>query len=116
MLIYKFLLLLPWWGASTTVVPTLFGIERAGSEPRPFERGLPSLSERIESPQIILVLEIHFNAVLMKYTSQLRKNYIKREAGVLENLYSGTFKRLATLFSSKTQRPPQVTSYVPHKR
>ena len=48
-------------------------------------------------------------------TSQLRKNYIKREAGVLEKLYSGTFKRLATLFSSKTQRSPQVTSYVSHK-
>jgi len=47
----------------------------------------------------------------------LRKNYIKREAGVLggfagksphnaagifPNLYGGTFKRLATLFSSKT--------------
>ena len=50
------------------------------------------------------------------FTSQLRKNYKKREVGVLEKLYSGTFKRLATLFSSKIQRPPQVTSYVTHKR
>jgi len=49
-------------------------------------------------------------------SSQLRKNYIKREAGVLENLYSGTFIRLATLFSSKNQRPLQVTSYVTHKQ
>jgi len=53
---------------------------------------------------------------MVRFTSQLHKNYIKREAGVLENLYGGTFKRLATLFSSKTQRPHQMTSYVPHKK
>jgi len=56
------------------------------------------------------------NFELCHLTSQLRKNYKKREVGVLEKLYSGTFKRLATLFSSKIQRPPQVTSYVTHKQ
>jgi hypothetical protein len=64
-------------------------------------------------------------------TFQLHKNYIKREVGVLggfagksphnaagifPKLYSGTFNRLATPFSSKIQRPPQVTSYVTHKQ
>ena len=51
-----------------------------------------------------------------KLTSQLRKNYITREVGVLKNLDSGTFKRLATPFSSKNQRPPKGTSYVTRKR
>jgi len=45
----------------------------------------------------------------------LHKNYMKREVGVLESLYSGTFKWLATKVSSIPQRSPQVTSNVPHK-
>jgi len=36
-------------------------------------------------------------------------------ASIFPKLYGGTFKRLATPFSSKNQRPPQVTSYVTHK-
>ncbi len=34
---------------------------------------------------------------------------------MLENLYSGTFSRLAPLFPSLLQKSPQVTSYVTHK-
>jgi len=34
---------------------------------------------------------------------------------VLENLYGGTFSRLATLFPSILQESPQVTSRVTHK-
>ena len=49
------------------------------------------------------------------FTLQLHKNYMKREVGVLEILYSGTFKWLATKVSSIPQRSPQVTSNVPHK-
>jgi hypothetical protein len=37
---------------------------------------------------------------------------MKREVGVLENLYSGTSKRFATQFSGISQRSPQVTLYV----
>jgi len=33
-------------------------------------------------------------------TLQLNKDYKKREVGVVKNLYSGTFKRFATQFSS----------------
>ncbi len=33
-------------------------------------------------------------------TLQFHKNYIKREVGVLKNLYSGTFKHFVTQFSS----------------
>jgi hypothetical protein len=51
----------------------------------------------------------------VKLTLQLHKNYMKREVGVLESLYSGTFKRFATKVSSIPQRSPQVTSNVPHK-
>ncbi len=39
---------------------------------------------------------------------------MKREVGVLENLYSGTSKLFATQFSDISQRSPQVTSYVTH--
>jgi len=41
--------------------------------------------------------EIPKSAVI---TLPLHKNYMKREVGVLKNLYSGTFKRFATQFSS----------------
>jgi len=34
---------------------------------------------------------------------------------VLENLYSGTFSRSATLFASILKNSPQVTSHVTHK-
>jgi len=34
---------------------------------------------------------------------------------VLENLYSGTFSLLATLFASILQKSPQVTWHVTHK-
>jgi hypothetical protein len=34
---------------------------------------------------------------------------------VLENLYSGTFSRSATLFPSLLQKLPQVTLHVTHK-
>ncbi len=34
---------------------------------------------------------------------------------VLENLYSGTFSRLAILFPSILQKSPRVISYVTHK-
>ena len=44
-----------------------------------------------------------------------KKNIWKGEAGVVENLYSGTSKRSATQFSSISQRSPQVTSYVTPK-
>ena len=40
---------------------------------------------------------------------------MKREVGVLENLYSGTFKRLATSCPSLLSKSPCVTSYVTHK-
>jgi len=40
---------------------------------------------------------------------------MKREVGVLENLYSGTSKRFATQFPSISQRSPEVISYVTHK-
>ena len=55
------------------------------------------------------------DAEIKALTLQLHKNYMKREVGVLERLYSGTFKRFATEFPSISQRSPQVTSYVPHK-
>ncbi len=34
---------------------------------------------------------------------------------VLENLYSGTLSRLATLFPSILQKSPRVSSYITHK-
>ena len=43
------------------------------------------------------------------------KKRSKREMNVLENLYSGTFSLLATLFPSILQKSPQVTSHVTHK-
>jgi hypothetical protein len=43
------------------------------------------------------------------------KKRSKREMSVLENLYSGTFSLLATLFPSILQKSPQVTSHVAHK-
>ena len=43
------------------------------------------------------------------------KKRSKREMSVLENLYSGTFSLLATLFPSILQESPQVTSHVTHK-
>jgi hypothetical protein len=39
----------------------------------------------------------------------------KREVGMLESLYSGTFKRFATKVPSIPQRSPQVTLNVSHK-
>jgi hypothetical protein len=43
------------------------------------------------------------------------KKRSKREMSVLEDLYSGTFSLLATLFPSILQKSPQVTSHVTHK-
>ncbi len=40
---------------------------------------------------------------------------MKREVGVLESLYSGTFKRFATQFSNLSQTSPQETLHVTHK-
>jgi len=50
-------------------------------------------------------------------TFHLQKNdpKSKREMRVLENLYSGTFSRSATLFTSILQKSPQVTSHVTRK-
>jgi|GEM_PF-3653216 len=39
-------------------------------------------------------------SVGLNYTYSYVGNYIKREVGVVKNLYSGTFKRFATQFSS----------------
>jgi len=50
-----------------------------------------------------------------KFNLTAAKKRSKREMRVLENLYSGTFSRLATLFPSILQKSPQVTSHVTHK-
>jgi hypothetical protein len=51
---------------------------------------------------------LHLNLAVAKKRS-------KREMSVLENLYSGTFSLLVTLFPSILQKSPQVTSHVTHK-
>jgi len=48
-------------------------------------------------------------------TFQLHKKRSIRQLGVLENLYSGTFKRFAAPLPSILRRSPSVTSYVTHK-
>jgi len=62
-------------------------------------------------------IDISQTAKYIELTLQLHKNYMKREVGVLKNLY--TCLRVAPppealRFSSIWQRSPQVTSYVTH--
>jgi len=54
-----------------TVGPTRPARKGQGGRAPSFLTGSPSLSERVQSFQVVLVLEVHFNVVLMKYIHHL---------------------------------------------
>jgi hypothetical protein len=65
--------------------------------------------------EFFIPLEIMLPSNFYRGSPYRCKKRSRREVRVLENLYSGTFSRLATLFPSILQESPQVTSRVAYK-